>query len=146
MKNLKYLSLLAILLCVCSFGLTSCSSDDDDSSSAPAPVIKLNEANIEGNELCVEADIVAQGRIAAIVINILDATGNTVKVTNPVSASKYLGVLNIDDFHVHVDITGKNVAVGDLLKLLVVDANGHSTTAQKSITQEVDDDEEHDHD
>ena len=32
--------------------------------------------------------------------------------------------------------------VGDLLKLTVTDANGKSTTAQKSITEEEDDDED----
>ena len=132
------------LVCVLSLGFTSCGSDDDDDN-IPAPVIMLEEANIEGDELCVEADIVAQGRTASIVINIYDATGSTVKVAYPVTASKYIGVLNIEGFHVHVPIDGKNVAEGDLLKLTVNDANGRITTAQKSITEEEDEDEDHDH-
>lgn len=143
MKNLKYMSLLLALVSVMTIGFTSCGSDDDDST--PAPTIKLEEANIEGDELCVEADIVAQGRTASILINICDATGKDIKVSQPVTSSKYIGVLNIEGFHVHVDITGKNVAVGDLLKLTVTDANGRSTTAQKAITEEEDEDEEHDH-
>lgn len=98
------------------------------------------------NRLAVsEADIVAQGRTASIVINIYDVTGSTVKVAYPVTASKYIGVLNIEGFHVHVPIDGKNVAEGDLLKLTVNDANGRFTTAQKSITEEEDEDEGHDH-
>lgn len=143
MKNLKNMSLLLALVSVMTIGFTSCGSDDDDST--PAPTIKLEEANIEGDELCVEADIVAQGRTASILINICDATGKDIKVSQPVTSSKYIGVLNIEGFHVHVDIAGKNVAVGDLLKLTVTDANGRSTTAQKAITEEEDEDEEHDH-
>ena len=143
MKNLKYMSLLMALVSVITIGFTSCGSDDDDT---PAPTIEMEEANIEGNELCVEADIVAQGRTASILINICDPSGKTIKVAQPVAGSKYIGVLNIDDFHVHVDITGKNVVVGDLLKLTVADANGRSTTAQKSITEEEDEDDEHHHD
>ncbi len=144
MKNLKYMSLMLALVSVMTMVLTACSDDDDNNT--PAPVIEVEEANIEGDELCVEADIVAQGRTAAILINICDATGQTVKVAQPVTNSKYIGVLNIEGFHVHVDIDGKNVAVGDQLKLTVTDANGRSTTAQKAITEEEDEDEEHDHD
>ncbi len=142
MKNLKYMSLLMALVSVITLSITSCGSDDDDT---PAPTIEMEEANIEGNELCVEADIVAQGRTASILINICDPSGKTIKVAQPVAGSKYIGVLNIDDFHVHVDIAGKDVAVGDLLKLTIADANGRSTTAQKSITEE-DEDDEHHHD
>lgn len=144
MKNLKYMSLMLALVSVMTMVLTACSDDDDNNT--PAPVIEVEEANIEGDELCVEADIVAQGRTAAILINICDATGQTVKVAQPVTNSKYIGVLNIEGFHVHMDIDGKNVAVGDQLKLTVTDANGRSTTAQKAITEEEDEDEEHDHD
>ena len=143
MKNLKFMSLLMALVSVITIGFTSCGSDDDDT---PAPTIEMEEANIEGNELCVEADIVAQGRTASILINICDPSGKTIKVAQPVAGSKYIGVLNIDDFHVHVDITGKNVVVGDLLKITVADANGRSTTAQKNITEEEDEDDEHYHD
>ena len=143
MKNLKYMSLMLALVSVMTIGFISCGSDDDDT---PAPTIQLEEANIEGDELCVEADIVAQGRTASIVINICDPTGNTVKVVHPVTGSKYIDVLNIEGFHVHVPIAGKNVAVGDQLKITVTDANGRSTTAQKTITEEEDEDEEHEHD
>lgn len=140
------MSLLTALFSVCSLGFTACGDDDDDDNTTAAPSIEMDEANIEGDELCVQADIVAPGRTSAIAINIYDSTGKTVKVTRQVTDSKYIGVLNIDDFHVHVDIAGKNVVVGDLLKLTVTDANGLSTTGQKSITEEEEDDDDHDHD
>ena len=139
MKNFKYISLMVALLCVFSFGFISCNDDDDDKQ--PAPVITLDEANIEGNILCVQADVVAKGRTAAILLNITDKAGTT-KVAQPVTDSKYIGVLNIDGFHVHVDIAGKNVEEGDLLKMSVTDAEGQTTTVQKEITAEEDDDED----
>ena len=136
MKNLKYMSLMLALLCVVSLGFTSCGDDDD----TPAPTIVMDEANIEDGEICVKADVTAPGRTAAIQIVITDASGNTTKATKNVTDSKYIGVLNIDGFHVHVDIADKGVVVGDLLKLTVTDGNGKSTIAQKDITEEEDED------
>ena len=127
------------LLCVVSLGFTSCGDDDDDDDT-PAPTIVMDEANIEDGEICVKADVTAPGRTASIQIVITDASGNTTKATKNVTDSKYIGVLNIDGFHVHVDIADKGVVVGDLLKLTVTDGNGKSTTAQKDITEEEDED------
>jgi len=126
------------LISVFTLSFTACSKDDDDKS--PAPVITLHEANIEGDILCVQADVVAKGRTAAILLTIADKSGN-VKVTYPVTDSKYIGVLNIDGFHVHVGIDGKNVQEGDVLKMSVTDAEGQTTNAQKDITAEEDDDD-----
>ena len=140
MKNFKYMSLMLALVSVISLGFISCDGDDDNDTAAPA--IVMDEANIEDGFICVKADVAAPGRTAAIQITVTDATGTTTKVTKDVTDAKYIGVLNIDGFHVHVDIDGKNVVVGDLLKLKVTDANGKSTVAQKSITQEEDDDDE----
>ncbi len=141
MKN-QYTSLIIMaFLSVLSLGFTACSSDDDNT---PAPVVTLTEANLEDTEICTQADITAEGRTQGIVINIYDASGKTLKTTMTVTDSKYIGVLNIEGFHVHVDVASKNVAEGDLLKLTVTDKNGRSTTAQKSITAE-EEDEEHEH-
>ena len=141
MKNIKYLSLMMALLSVVSFGFTSCSSDDVEDN-IPAPTIVMDEANIEDGFICVKANVAAPGRTASILISITDAAGTTTKVTKSVSDAKYVGLLNIDGFHVHVDIAGKGVVVGDILKLQVTDANGKSSVGQKSITQEEDDDED----
>jgi hypothetical protein len=140
MKNIKYMSLMMALVSVISFGFTSCSNDDKDNT--PAPTIVMDEANIEDDIICVKADVTAPGRTAAIQITVTDAAGTTTKVTKDVTDAKYIGVLNIDGFHVHVNIDGKGVAVGDVLRLKVTDANGKSSVAQKSITQEEDDDED----
>jgi hypothetical protein len=141
MKNLKYMSLMLALLCVVSFGFISCGSDDDDDDdTTPAPTIVMGEANIEDGEICVKADVDAPGRTKAIQIVVTDASGKTIKATKNVTDSKYIGVLNIAGFHVHVDIADKGVVAGDLLQLTVTDGNSKSTTAQKSITEEEDED------
>lgn len=141
MKSIKYLSLMASILSVVTFGLTSCNNDDVEDTT-PAPTIVMDEANIEGSIICVKADVVAPGRTAAIQITVTDAAGNTTKVTKDVTDAKYIGMLNIDGFHVHVDIDGKGVTEGDVLRLKVTDANGKTSVAQKSITAEEDDDED----
>ena len=138
MKMIINMSLMMALLTVFTLSFTACSKDDDDKQ--PAPQITLHEANIEGNILCVQADVVAKGRTAAIQLAIAGKDGN-VKVVQPVTDSKYIGVLNIDGFHVHVDIAGKNIKEGDLLKMTVTDAEGQTVTAEKGITAEDDDED-----
>ena len=142
MKKYIYMSLMTALTLVFTLSFSSCSDDDDDK--LPAPEITLHEANIEGDILCTQADVVAKGRTAAIMLTIEGKNG-TVKVTRPVTDSKYIGVLNIDGFHVHVDIAGKNVEAGDLLKMTVTNAQGLSTTAKMSISEEEDEDEDEHH-
>ncbi len=142
MKN-KYTSLIMMaIISLLSFGFTACSSDDDDST--PAPTVTLTEANLEDTEICTQANIVAPGKTTSIVIDIYDATGKTLKVSKSVTDNKYIGVLNIPEFHVHVDVDGKGVSEGDLLKLTVTDGNARKTTAQQAITAE-EEDEEHEH-
>ena len=139
MKKIINMSLMMALITVFTLSFTACSNDDDDKQ--PAPQITLNEANIEGDILCVQADVVAKGRTATILLTIVGKDGAT-KVAYPVTDSKYIGVLNIDGFHVHVDIAGKNVEEGDVLQMTVTDAEGQTVTAQKGITAEEVDDED----
>ena len=138
MKKYIYMSLLMALVSVFTLSFSSCSSDDDDK--LPAPEFSINEANIEGDLLCTQADVVAKGRTASILL-VIEGQDGSVKVSHPVTDSKYIGVLNIAGFHVHTDIAGKNVEEGDVLKMTVTDAQGLSTTVKKSITEEEDEDE-----
>jgi hypothetical protein len=146
MKKVIYMSLMVALTTILTMSIAACDNDDDeDDNKQPAPQITLHEANIEEDILCVQADVVAKGRTAAILLTIAGKEGQ-VKVSYPVTDSKYIGVLNIDGFHVHVDINGKNVEEGDVLKMTVTDAEGQSTEAQKAITAEEDEDEDDDDD
>ena len=134
------MSLMMALITILTFSFTACGNDDSNDNKQPAPQITLHEANIEGDILCVQADVTAKGRTAAILLTIAGKDGSA-KVAYPVADSKYIGVLNIEGFHVHVDIAGKNVEEGDLLKMSVTDAEGQTVTVQKDITAEEDDDE-----
>ena len=138
MKKYIYMSLMMALLCVLSLSFTACDDDDDK---LPAPEITINEANIEDDVLCVQADVVAKGRTASILLTITGQNG-AVKATQAITDSKYIGVLNIDGFHVHVDIADQNVEEGDILEMSVTDGQGLTTTSKKSITEEEDDDDE----
>lgn len=139
MKNFKYMSLMVALLSVLTLSFTSCGDDDDVAS---APVINLYEANLEheGSEICVQADIKAQGRTASVIIEVFKASDGSLITALPVTDSKFINVLEIPGFHKHVHLNGLTVAEGDVLKLTVTDMNGKSTTVQKNITEE--DDEE----
>ncbi len=131
----KYINNIAII--ILSFAALSFSScDKDDNEQEAAPTVTIEEANIEGDYLCTEAEIDAPGRVAYITVSIVSASDDSnVKLTKTFTDSKYVGVLNIPEFHEH--ITGiDNVVVGDILRLTVTDNNGNSTTAQKNITEE----------
>ena len=69
MNNMKYMSLMLALACFFLFGFTSCSSDDDDNNT-PAPTITMSEANIEGDIICVKANVNAPGRTNTIDITV----------------------------------------------------------------------------
>ncbi len=145
MKKIINMSLMMALMTIFTLSFTACGNDDDDTS---APQITLHEANIEGDILCVQADVIAQGRTAAILLTVTNQEGKE-KLTYSVTDSKYIGKLNLDGFHVHVDIADKDIEEGDLLKLTVTDAEGQTTSVKKEITAEEDDDdeaEEHHHD
>ena len=141
MKKIINMSLMMALMTIVTLSFTACGNDDDDTTKQPAPQITLHEANIEGDILCVQADVTAPGRTAAILLTVNGKDGAT-KMAQSVADSKYIGVLNIDGFHVHVDIAGKNVEEGDELTMTVTDAEGQTVTVKKSITAEEDDDEE----
>ncbi len=141
MKNFKYMSLMVALLSVLTLSFTSCGDDDDVTN---APVINLYEANIEheGSEICIQADIKCPGKIATIIAEVYSADGKTLKLTQPFTG--FEGVLEVPGFHKHihildVDTYDQAIVEGDLLKFTVVDQNGNSTTVQKNLTEEDDD-------
>lgn len=142
MKKYFNISLMMALFAMFTLCFTACSSDDDDDEKSPAPTITIKEANIEeGDIVCVQADVEAKGRTAAVKLTISGKDGKE-KVSQPVTDSKYIGVLNIDGFHVHVNIKDKGVVEGDQLAITVTDAEGQSVTAKKDITAEEEDEDE----
>jgi len=143
MKNFKYMSLMVALLSVLTLSFTSCDDDDDEITNIASSTITLHEVNIEGSKICVKADIACPNKVEYIRIEIYSADGQTRKFTQDFYSSKYTGTLNIPEFHEHlldIDTYDPAIVEGDLLKFTVVDQNGNSTTVQKNLTE--DDDEE----
>lgn len=143
MKNIKYLSLMVALLSVLTLSFTSCGGDDDEITNIASSTITLHEVNIEGSQICVKADIVCPSKVEYIRIEIYSADGQTRKFTQDFYSSKYTGALNIPEFHEHlldIDTYDPAIVEGDLLKFTVVDMNGRTTTVQKNLTEEDDED------
>lgn len=142
MKKYFNISLMMALFAMFTLCFTACSSDDDDDEKAPVPTITIKEANIEeGDIVCVQADIVAKGLTKEIRLTISGKDGK-VKVSQNFNDDKYLKKLNIDDFHVHVNIKDKDVVEGDQLAITVTDEDEQSVTAKKDITAEEEDEDE----
>lgn len=134
MKKYINMSLMMALFAMFTLCFISCGDDDDDKPAAPTIVIK--EANIEdGDIVCVQADIKAEGRTKNFMLTINGKDGKE-KTSLAMVEDKYTGKLNIDGFHVHVDIKGRDVVEGDVLTLIVYDAEGQSGSAKKEITAE----------
>lgn len=143
MKNIKYLSLMMALLSVLTLSFTSCGGDDDEITNIASSTITLHEVNIEGSQICVKADIVCPSKVEYIRIEIYSADGQTRKFTQDFYSSIYTGALNIPEFHEHlldIDTYDPAIVEGDLLKFTVVDMNGRTTTVQKNLTEEDDED------
>ncbi len=135
---------MVALLSVLTLSFTSCGDDDDEITNIASSTIALHEVNIEGSQICVKADIACPNKVEYIRIEIYSADGQTRKFTQDFYSSKYTGALNIPEFHEHlldIDTYDPAIVEGDLLEFTVVDQNGNSTTVQKNLTEEDDDED-----
>ena len=114
--------------------MTACGDDDDKTS---APVVVLTEANYESaeNEVCVQANISAEGLIASLGAVVLDKDGRQVGET-------YAGVKATDGVHFHIH----NVVIADVatvadykLRLTVTYKRGQQTTVEQALGLEEED-------
>ncbi len=154
MKNLKYMSLMLALVSVITLGFTSCSSDDDDSLPAK-PTVRLTEVGHEnsrhahpGHDLHLEANVVAEGLIKRIDIEIHQEGSGSFKIEQSFTEGKYIGVRNVE-FHEHIDIP-TDAPLGEYhMHFTVTDQHGQQTVAESHVELIEDDgdeeDEEHEH-
>ena len=104
------------------------------------PEVNINEANIEGTYICIEADINCPNKTQAIRVEVCDAENGQIKLAKDFTDSKYIGKLNIPEFHEHIDINDSKVKENDQLRLTVTDQENLQTVASKALTEEEDED------
>ena len=104
------------------------------------PVVNINEANIEGTYICIEADINCPNKTQSIRVEVCDAENGQIKLAKDFTNSKYIGKLNIPEFHEHIDVNDSKVKENDQLRLTVTDQENLQTVATKALTEEEDED------
>ncbi|MDD2962311.1 MAG: DUF4625 domain-containing protein [Bacteroidales bacterium] len=119
--------------------LTSCSKDDE--TAVAKPVINLIEMGLSnshvayiGADLHIEADIVAEGKISVIAVEIHQEEGSSQEIT--AQYTEFAGLKNTT-FHKHVDIPSTTVAGTYHCHITVTDMEGNQTTVESEIFIEV---------
>ncbi len=142
MKKNIILAISSVLLLA---GLAaSCKKDD----AAAKPVITLTEVGhdnsrhaMRGDDMHLEADIVAEGLIKRIDVEIHKEDGSY-EIEKSYTEGKYLGVKNTE-FHEHIDIPAEAPLGEYHLHFTVTDKKGQTTLAEAHI--EVVEFDEHEH-
>jgi hypothetical protein len=121
--------------------LTSCEKDETKETPAK-PTVKITEVGSHdapdgkvaaGDDLHLEAEIIAEGIIAEITVEIHQEEGGDFEIEQKFAAgSKYSGLKNAD-FHEHIDIPA-DAPVGEYhLHLTVTDREGQTATAEAEL-------------
>lgn len=150
MKRYITMSLVMALLTV-AFVFSSCKKDDE---MPDKPIITLTEVGHDnsrhahpGHDMHLEADVLAEGLISRIDIEIHQEEGSGFEIEKSFTDGKYIGVKNIE-FHEHIDIPA-NAPLGEYhLHFTVTDKEGQQTTAEchiEIVEDDDDDDDEHEH-
>ena len=85
-----------------------------------------------GDDIHLEADIEAEGRIKSIFVELSHEAGNGYKIVEEWTSGKYIGVKNTE-FHEHIDIP-TNAPEGEYhLYLTVADREGNQSQASASV-------------
>lgn len=137
MKN--KISKFALLIALVSTSIfTSCSSDDNGSATAHTLTVDLTEVgsgnNLQataGEDLHLEAEILATGKIASVAVEIHSETNSSAPEINQ-TFEDYNGLLNAT-FHKHVDIPATQPAGIYHLHLTITDQEGNVKTVEAEI-------------
>ncbi|MDR0698931.1 MAG: DUF4625 domain-containing protein [Tannerella sp.] len=139
--NKKVISGILFLTSLNILVFSSCKKDEP---LPEKPVITITEVGSHdmpegivkaGDELHLEAEIVAEGSIARIDVEIHQEEGGSFEIEKSYVDGKYIGVKNVE-FHEHIDIPGEAPAGEYHLHLTVTDKEGQSTTAEAELTIE----------
>lgn len=124
---------------------TSCNKEENPAK----PTVNLTEVGhdnekvaMRGDDLHLEADILAEGLIKRIDVEIHQENG-TCEIEKSYTEGKYVGVKNVE-FHEHIDIPA-DAPLGEYhLHFTVTDQKGQTTLAEAHIDV-IEFDEEHEH-
>lgn len=149
MKKIINMSLMMALITMVTLSFTSCGNDDDDVLPAK-PSITLTEVGHDngkhahpGHDLHLEADLLAEGLIQRIDIEIHQEGGANKIVEQSYTTGKYIGVRNAE-FHEHIDIPA-DAPLGEYhLHFTVTDKHGQQTTVEDHIELIEGDEDDHD--
>ena len=149
MKKNIFMSLMMALITMVTLSFTSCDNDDDDVLPAK-PSITLTEVGHDngkhahpGHDLHLEADLLAEGLIQRIDIEIHQEGGANKIVEQSYTTGKYIDVRNAE-FHEHIDIPA-DAPLGEYhLHFTVTDKHGQQTTVEDHIELIEGDEDDHD--
>lgn len=147
MKNMKATSILSIIAAAAALLLTASSCNKEEN---PAkPTVTLTEVGHDnsktaepGEDLHLEADILAEGQIKRIDVEI-HQEGGTYEIEKSYTEGKYIGVKNVE-FHEHIDIPAETPLGEYHLHFTVTDQKGQTTTVETHVDV-IEFDEEHEH-
>lgn len=136
MKSIINQIIELFFISVLSLGFVACNDDDD---STAKPVITHTEVGHEnnktataGDDMHLEADIVAEGLIARIDIEIHLEEGGDYEIELSYTDGKYIGVRNTE-FHEHIDIPADAPTGEYHLHFTVTDKAGQQTTVESDV-------------
>jgi len=132
----KYISKIGIFtLLTSALFLTSCNNDDDATDTITIEITEIGSNNsgvvTAGNDLHIEANIIATAKIATVEIEIHHETDASAPEIN-VIYTQYAGQINAD-FHKHIDIPADQPAGEYHIHIKVTDEKGNTRTAEADV-------------
>jgi hypothetical protein len=150
MKMNIRMCLMMALVSVMAVTLNSCDKDEKDVAKPKITLTEVGHDNSKhahpGHDMHLEADIIAEGLVRSIIVEIHQEDGSF-EIEKSYVEGKYIGVRNVE-FHEHIDIP-ENAPLGEYhLHLTVTDKEGQQSMAETHVNiveDDGDDDDEDDH-
>lgn len=136
MKSIKYQIIALFFISILSLGFVACNDNDDDTAKQLITLTEVGHENSKtataGDDMHLEADIVAEGLIARIDIEIHMEDGGDYEIECSYTDGKYIGVRNTE-FHEHIDIPADAPAGEYHLHFTVTDKEGQQSTVESEL-------------
>lgn len=135
----KHITKFALFITLISFSfLASCSNDDDTNSTDNTIAVEFTEIGLEnsghataGDDLHIEAAIVAPAKIALVTVEIHSETDSSIEEISE-TFTDYSGMINAE-FHKHIEIPASQPAGDYHLHFTVIDEQGNTKTVEAEV-------------